>query len=145
MYECFLFSSEYTTPCRQERTISQRIRPFYIKPSGEVKAVERLASTIFYSSNQDEPADNIPPLKKNEKDETYSELSRKRRFTVCDWEGAVKVDIREFYERDGKLLPGKKGISLTLDQYKIMKNLIEDGTVDEIISDLEGDIKGKNY
>ena len=37
------------------------------------------------------------------------------------------------------MLPGKKGLSLTLKEYKIMRNLIQDGTVDDIINELEGD------
>jgi hypothetical protein len=32
--------------------------------------------------------------------------------TVRNWRGKINVDIREFYPKDGNLLPGKKGIFL---------------------------------
>ncbi|KAB1218349.1 RNA polymerase II transcriptional coactivator KIWI [Morella rubra] len=35
------------------------------------------------------------------------EISKNRRVTVRNWQGKVVVDIREFYVRDGKELPGK--------------------------------------
>lgn len=47
------------------------------------------------------------------------------------------MDIREFYERDGKMLPGKKGLSLTMDQLNIVKEFIQDGTVDDMIREIE--------
>ncbi len=37
------------------------------------------------------------------------QLSGKRRLTVRDFKGKKFLDIREFYEKDGSLLPGKKG------------------------------------
>ncbi|GFP90623.1 RNA polymerase ii transcriptional coactivator kiwi [Phtheirospermum japonicum] len=37
------------------------------------------------------------------------ELSKNRRVSVRNWQGKVVVDIREFYVKDGKELPGKKG------------------------------------
>lgn len=33
------------------------------------------------------------------------------------------VDIREYYEKNGEMLPGKKGISLTPEQWRMIMSL----------------------
>lgn len=38
----------------------------------------------------------------------YWEISRMRRVTISDFKGKRMVNIREYYEKDGKDLPGKK-------------------------------------
>ncbi len=92
----------------------------------------------FYARSSEEE-EEIPSLKRNEDDEVYFELSSKRRLTICNWQGNERIDIREFYEKDGKQLPGKKGISLSLKEYQIIKQFIVDGTLDDIIDDLKDD------
>uniref|UniRef100_A0A2N9GRW2 Transcriptional coactivator p15 (PC4) C-terminal domain-containing protein n=1 Tax=Fagus sylvatica TaxID=28930 RepID=A0A2N9GRW2_FAGSY len=56
---------------------------------------------------------NFNSKKDSEDDSTDSivvcEISRNRRVTVRTWQGKVVVDIREYYTKDGKDLPGKKG------------------------------------
>ncbi|XP_020588042.1 RNA polymerase II transcriptional coactivator KIWI-like [Phalaenopsis equestris] len=54
------------------------------------------------------------------------ELSNRRRVTVRCWQGKPAVDIREFYEKEGKELPGRKGILLPLDQWEILRDHIAD-------------------
>ncbi|KAL5982749.1 hypothetical protein ACLOJK_016825 [Asimina triloba] len=41
---------------------------------------------------------------------TICDISKNRRVSVRSWQGKVVVDIREFYMKDGRVLPGKKGL-----------------------------------
>ncbi|KLU88437.1 hypothetical protein MAPG_07423 [Magnaporthiopsis poae ATCC 64411] len=53
----------------------------------------------------------------------YWEISAKRRVGIAKFNKMVLVNIREYYDQGGELKPGKKGISLTLDQYQaLLKN-----------------------
>jgi hypothetical protein len=42
----------------------------------------------------------------------------KRRVQVRTYRGQVQVDVREWYEKDGELRPGKRGLSLKVEQWK---------------------------
>ena len=64
-------------------------------------------------------------LQKDDKDNSYLRLTDKKRVTVSTYKGKVVIDIREFYEKDGEELPGKKGISLTADAFKILMDARE--------------------
>ena len=57
---------------------------------------------------------------KDSEGNTYWEISGKRRVTISEFKGLRMVNIREYYEKDGKDLPGKKGISLTVEQYQAL-------------------------
>ncbi|VDD91985.1 unnamed protein product [Enterobius vermicularis] len=52
-------------------------------------------------------------------------LGKMRYVTVRSFKGRVFVDIREYYtdKNDGKMKPGKKGISLSKEQYEELKKL----------------------
>ncbi|RAL15018.1 transcriptional coactivator p15/PC4 family protein [Aspergillus homomorphus CBS 101889] len=54
----------------------------------------------------------------------YWELSKSRRVTISNFRGKVMVNIREYYEKDGHNLPGRKGISLPIDQYSALVTLL---------------------
>ncbi|KAI2796892.1 Ssb-c31ap [Blomia tropicalis] len=50
-------------------------------------------------------------------------LSKNRYLTVSTFKNKVRVDIREYYVADnGKRRPGKKGISLSLDEWGKLKD-----------------------
>ncbi|KAK4104205.1 PC4-domain-containing protein [Parathielavia hyrcaniae] len=55
----------------------------------------------------------------------YWEIGNNRRIGSSQFKGATLVNIREYYTApDGELKPGKKGISLSLDQYKALLKVI---------------------
>ncbi|XP_071704161.1 RNA polymerase II transcriptional coactivator KIWI-like [Rutidosis leptorrhynchoides] len=86
-------------------------------------------------------AEHAPPKKSFKKDTCGAEgsgneeddgsificdVSKNRRVSVRTWQGKVVVDIREFYLKDGKQMPGKKGISLTMDQWKELRAHVDE-------------------
>lgn len=38
----------------------------------------------------------------------YWEISKMRRVTISSFRGKTQVNVREYYEKDGQQLPGKK-------------------------------------
>ncbi|XP_055906906.1 RNA polymerase II transcriptional coactivator [Eupeodes corollae] len=51
-----------------------------------------------------------------------------RQVSVTEFRGRKYVDIREFYNKDGKTLPGKKGIALSLSQWQKLLDVAEEVT-----------------
>lgn len=47
-------------------------------------------------------------------------------MTVDSFKGVVRIDIREYYDADGQLKPGKKGISLRTNLWNTLKDKIQD-------------------
>ncbi|KAK1553163.1 hypothetical protein Q3G72_029906 [Acer saccharum] len=54
------------------------------------------------------------------------EISKNRRVSVRNWQGKIWIDIREFYVKDGKQFPGKKGISLSVEQWNVLRDHVDD-------------------
>ena len=48
-------------------------------------------------------------------------LSESKRVTVGEYRGRKHVSLREFYCKDGAWLPGKKGINLSVEQWRGLK------------------------
>ncbi|KAJ1512089.1 RNA polymerase II transcriptional coactivator [Coelomomyces lativittatus] len=60
-----------------------------------------------------------------ENDELTYDLGNKKKVSIKAFKNKVYIHVREFYEKEGDLLPGKKGISLTLDQWKRLEGLVK--------------------
>ncbi|KAL5523756.1 hypothetical protein ACEPAG_7929 [Sanghuangporus baumii] len=75
------------------------------------------------------------PFFTNSDGEKFVDLGKKRRVTVRSFKGSVLVDIREFYGKDDDLQPGKKGISLSPEQWAELK--ANGGTIDGLVKKLQ--------
>jgi len=62
----------------------------------------------------------------------YVALTGQKRVSASIYKGRTLVNIREYWNDGGEMKPGKKGISLNLDDWKILKNNIDQ--VDSFIS-----------
>eukprot|EP00939_MAST-03C_sp_MAST-3C-sp1_P001118 g1118.t1 len=80
------------------------------------------------NSTTSDTADPTSPValarRTNDSGEVFYELSRTRRLTIRSWKGRMLVDIREYYEKDGTMRPGKKGISLTGSQWDLLRGIM---------------------
>ncbi|KAK5094190.1 hypothetical protein LTR70_004238 [Exophiala xenobiotica] len=64
------------------------------------------------------------PAKRDADNNLYWEISKARRVVLNDFKGKKMISIREYYEKDGNWLPGKKGISMTLEQYGALMGVL---------------------
>ncbi|KAL2811167.1 transcriptional Coactivator p15-domain-containing protein [Aspergillus granulosus] len=64
--------------------------------------------------------------KEDSNGDSYWEISKMRRVTISSFRGKPMVNIREYYEKNGEELPGKKGISLPVDQFSALMTLLPD-------------------
>ncbi|KIL66212.1 hypothetical protein M378DRAFT_124187 [Amanita muscaria Koide BX008] len=72
---------------------------------------------------------------RTEQGSSYIDIGKKRRVTVSMFKSMPLIDIREYYGADGDEKPGKKGISLSVDQWEIIKDNFD--MIDQFLSDLK--------
>ncbi|KAM7183692.1 Transcriptional Coactivator p15 (PC4) domain containing protein [Naviculisporaceae sp. PSN 640] len=92
--------------------------PAYTKKSkSKTGSISRAAKPAKESSAQGQGIDG--------EGNPYFELSAFRRVSLQPFNGKMLINIREYYNAaDGELKPGKKGISLNLDQYKAFLSIL---------------------
>ena len=100
-----------------------------LKPQGESETERKQRLEIEALKRQLEAASkNAASSAREEEEEVPSEfqLSNKRKVVVREFRGKALIDIREYYTKDGgELAPGRKGISLTVEQYQKLKSHME--------------------
>lgn len=68
-------------------------------------------------------------------DEVMFKLDDKKRITVKKFKGKLLIDFREFYNDNGKMKPGKKGIALSQDNWNKLKEFLDQ--IDESIDNIK--------
>ncbi|KAI9598315.1 transcriptional Coactivator p15-domain-containing protein [Syncephalis fuscata] len=73
---------------------------------------------------------------KNSEGDAYFRLGAKKRLTIRKWKTMVLIDFREYFtDAAGEERPTKKGLSLTKEQWEILKSSMS--TIDQVIDELK--------
>mmetsp|Transcript_39250 Transcript_39250/g.44690 ORF Transcript_39250/g.44690 Transcript_39250/m.44690 type:complete len:162 (+) Transcript_39250:45-530(+) len=86
------------------------------------------------SSGSEDDDEDMPSGMEIIKDEVHFELSSKKKCIVRKFRGKVLIDLREFWEKDGQLLPTKKGVALNSEGWAQLKKWIPyiDSSIEEM-------------
>ncbi|RHY27708.1 hypothetical protein DYB32_006597, partial [Aphanomyces invadans] len=134
--------SEFCSTQRTWRVTGQHVKPESVEAavdvtkkllvengslSDVVKKRERSDSEVESGASKKSKSDqDVAGGKKQADGSILFDLSSKKLVSVRAWKSAILVDIREYFDSNGERKPGKKGISLTTDQFHAVMNLIDD-------------------
>ncbi|KAN0111477.1 Transcriptional Coactivator p15 (PC4) domain containing protein [Russula decolorans] len=94
-----------------------------------IKTVKTVKKPRISSKSDEDDTDSEGTQTKaqmNSEGEMYVDLGKRKRVTVRSFKGNTLVDIREYYGAEGDEKPGKKGISLTVEQWKSLMEASSD-------------------
>ncbi|KAL2264687.1 hypothetical protein VTJ83DRAFT_7197 [Remersonia thermophila] len=95
------------------------------KRQAESEGEEEPQVTKKSKSKASQPAKGTLTQGKDAEGNPFWEIGNNRRIGFSEFKGTTLVNIREFYTApNGELKPGKKGISLTLEQYKALLRVL---------------------
>jgi len=100
----------------------------------KLKAKLRKEQTKKRKADKDPGTSSAKKLASHDHHDEKISLGKMKFVSVREFKGKILIDIREFYEKNGELNPGKKGISLQAEQWQKLKQYIDD--IDEKIQQL---------
>ncbi|KAI4688473.1 hypothetical protein J4E81_008070 [Alternaria sp. BMP 2799] len=122
-------------------------------PDADDDSAPRASKKTKSGDDEEESVPVVPELKTDDNGDAYVGLnaSGKRRVTVSDFNKSTLVSIREYYVTDaGETRPGKKGISLTIDQYNallasapLIESALAKKDIQVVRPDYEADLSAK--
>ncbi|EPQ57524.1 PC4-domain-containing protein [Gloeophyllum trabeum ATCC 11539] len=119
------YSKSESSSEEEAKPLAKRAKPSKYAPARKCKKADPESS-----GGQDDDEGDEVQVHMTKDGEQYVDLGKKKRATVRSFKGQVYVDIREFYGEDGDEKPGKKGVSLNLEQWETLKKSIE--TIDRL-------------
>lgn len=79
---------------------------------------KKLRKNVEEDDEEDQSEEDSKPEKQiNEDGEEYWALTKSKRLSVGKFKGSVNINLREYFEKDGKWLPTKKGITLSTESW----------------------------
>lgn len=117
--------SEQETPSKAAKTAKKPAEYISQKQSKTVKKPKIDVSEVDEASNEGTTSHKGVPVLTNAEGENYVNLGKKKRATVRVFKGKVLVDIREYFGPDDDEKPGRKGISLSPEQWDVLKGSID--------------------
>lgn len=111
---------------RSRKRDSEASDNFVVDDGAPLNKKSRTNASRFSSSTGSRNSHGGSTRKEDSNGDSYWEISKMRRITISSFRGKVMVNIREYYEKDGEELPGKKGISLPIDQFSALLALLPD-------------------
>ena len=122
-----LTSSDSDSEC--EKKLKEKFR----KEKAKKRKAEKLPEDTIAKKNASASAVK-GTIHSNASDDGKFFLGKMKYVSVRSFKNMVLVDIREYYEKDGELKPGKKGISLQAAQWNLLKENMNE--IDEKIQEL---------
>lgn len=141
LLERFFSGEEEIIPKKSTSSTSKANTSKSKEASSGSKATNSSSKKKRAASTEDDSEGEVRATKKpktagrviNEDGTEMYELGNNRFVSVSEFKGKMLVNIREYYEKEGKLNPGKKGISLSRDQYLALKKTIK--IIDDLLED----------
>ncbi|OJJ42022.1 hypothetical protein ASPZODRAFT_137565 [Penicilliopsis zonata CBS 506.65] len=97
----------------------------HYEPQRRTKRIKLQDRNQNQHDNSAEPV-SCPLRKMDSNGDIFWEIAKSRRLTLSTFRGQTLLSIREYYTKDGQELPGKKGISLPVDQFSSLVSLLPD-------------------
>ncbi|KAL2345909.1 hypothetical protein Fmac_007194 [Flemingia macrophylla] len=99
----------------------------------------QMKQAVVHAAKEDA---NVASPMRVDPERVICKLSSRRNVSVKPYKGTTLVSIKEFYMKDGKLLPGFKGISLSSEQWSTFKKNVP--AIEEAITKMEGWIRSEH-
>ncbi|XP_015523599.1 activated RNA polymerase II transcriptional coactivator p15 [Neodiprion pinetum] len=101
----------------------------------EPKSEKKVSKKSKRENSDVEASQSKKPKKEKKEEDNAWDLGNNRQVTVREFKGKLLIDIREmYYDKEGELKPGKKGISLNTAQWRKFVDAVAD--VDEAVKSM---------